>query len=77
VYYNYSYRECTNSRSDSHRNHYGLLSVGFPGFRDLWPVQVRLQGDMAKPVDKRLNYKHCFDGLFRVSLTPQTHSCLV
>ena len=33
-------------------------------------VQVRLQGDMAKPVDKRLNYKHCFDGLFRASFTP-------
>jgi len=39
---------------------------------DLHRVQVRLQGDMAKPVDKRLNYKHCFDGLFRVSPTPHT-----
>jgi len=29
-------------------------------------IMVRLQADMAKPVDKRLNYKHCFDGLFRM-----------
>jgi len=29
-------------------------------------VMVRLQGDMAKPVEKRLNYKHCFDALFRM-----------
>jgi len=29
-------------------------------------IMVRLQGDMAKPVDKRLNYKNCFDGLFRM-----------
>lgn len=26
-----------------------------------------MQGDMAKPPEKRLNYKHCFDALFRVS----------
>jgi dicarboxylate transporter 10 len=31
-------------------------------------IMVRLQADMAKPLDKRLNYKHCFDGLFRVNL---------
>ena len=37
----------------------------------LFHQQVRLQGDMAKPLDKRLNYKHCFDGLFRASLTSQ------
>lgn len=29
-------------------------------------IMVRLQADMAKPVEKRLNYKHCFDGLFRM-----------
>ncbi len=27
---------------------------------------VRLQGDFAKPPEKRFNYKHCFDALFRV-----------
>lgn len=30
-------------------------------------VMVRLQGDFAKPPEKRFNYKHCFDALFRVS----------
>jgi len=30
---------------------------------------VRLQGDFAKPPEKRFNYKHCFDALFRVSGT--------
>jgi len=29
-------------------------------------IMVRLQADMAKPADKRLNYKNCFDGLFRM-----------
>ncbi|KAF9238238.1 mitochondrial carrier domain-containing protein [Melanogaster broomeanus] len=29
---------------------------------------VRLQGDLAKPPEKRFNYKHCFDALFRVGL---------
>lgn len=29
-------------------------------------VMVRLQGDFAKPPEKRFNYKHCFDALFRV-----------
>lgn len=29
---------------------------------------VRLQGDFAKPPEKRFNYKHCFDALFRVRL---------
>lgn len=29
-----------------------------------------MQGDMAKSPEKRLNYKHCFDALFRVSSTP-------
>jgi hypothetical protein len=32
-------------------------------------VMVRLQGDFAKPPEKRFNYKHCFDALFRVSLS--------
>ena len=27
---------------------------------------VRLQGDFAKPPEKRLNYKNCIDGLYRV-----------
>lgn len=27
---------------------------------------VRLQGDFAKPPEKRLNYKNCLDGLYRV-----------
>lgn len=30
-------------------------------------VMVRLQGDFAKPVERRFGYKHCFDALFRVS----------
>jgi len=29
-------------------------------------IMVRLQGDFAKPPEKRLNYKNCFDGLFRM-----------
>lgn len=29
-------------------------------------IMVRMQADMAKPPEKRLNYKHCFDGLFRM-----------
>ena len=32
-------------------------------------VMVRLQGDFAKPPEKRFNYKHCFDALFRVSVS--------
>ena len=35
-------------------------------------VMVRLQGDFAKPPEKRFNYKHCFDALFRVSVS-STH----
>ena len=30
---------------------------------------VRLQGDFAKPPEKRFNYKNCFDALFRVRLS--------
>ncbi|KAG9220151.1 hypothetical protein CCMSSC00406_0007154 [Pleurotus cornucopiae] len=29
-------------------------------------VMVRLQGDFAKPPEKRFNYKHCFDALSRM-----------
>jgi len=29
-------------------------------------VMVRLQGDFAKPPEKRFNYKHCFDALYRM-----------
>jgi len=29
-------------------------------------IMVRMQGDYAKVPEKRLNYKHCFDGLFRM-----------
>ncbi|KAG8990164.1 hypothetical protein FRB90_001883 [Tulasnella sp. 427] len=29
-------------------------------------LMVRMQGDFAKPPEKRLNYKNCFDGLFRM-----------
>jgi hypothetical protein len=38
----------------------------FPEYDQLTPSQVRLQGDFAKPPEKRFNYKHCFDALFRV-----------
>ncbi|CAE6440705.1 unnamed protein product [Rhizoctonia solani] len=29
-------------------------------------LMVRMQGDFAKPPEKRLNYKHCFDGLYKM-----------
>lgn len=29
-------------------------------------IMVRMQGDFAKPPEKRLNYKNCFDGLYKV-----------
>ncbi|EKM52975.1 uncharacterized protein PHACADRAFT_185789 [Phanerochaete carnosa HHB-10118-sp] len=29
-------------------------------------IMVRMQGDMAKPPEKRLNYKHCLDALARM-----------
>jgi len=46
----------------------GCMAGGIAGFvgNPGEIIMVRLQGDMAKPVDKRLNYKHCFDGLFRM-----------
>jgi len=34
---------------------------------------VRLQSDLAKPAEKRFNYKHCFDALFRVSYQSPLH----
>ena len=37
-------------------------------------IMVRMQGDYAKPPEKRLNYKNCFDGLFRVRLHTACHS---
>lgn len=30
-------------------------------------VNVRLQNDMKLPVEQRRNYKHVFDGLFRIA----------
>ena len=36
-------------------------------------VMVRLQGDFAKPPEKRFNYKNCFDALFRVRLSYPIH----
>ena len=35
---------------------------------------VRMQGDLAKPPEKRLNYKHCFDGLYKVTSHVMMHS---
>jgi len=35
---------------------------------------VRMQGDFAKPPEKRLNYKHCFDGLYKVTSHATVHS---
>ncbi|EIW56191.1 mitochondrial carrier [Trametes versicolor FP-101664 SS1] len=29
-------------------------------------IMVRMQGDFAKPPEKRLNYKNCLDGLYRM-----------
>ncbi|KIY47727.1 mitochondrial carrier [Fistulina hepatica ATCC 64428] len=29
-------------------------------------VMVRMQGDFAKPPEKRFNYKHCFDALYKM-----------
>ncbi|KAF9647636.1 mitochondrial carrier [Thelephora ganbajun] len=45
----------------------GCMAGGIAGFvgNPGEILMVRLQADMAKPVDKRLNYKNCFDGLFR------------
>ena len=37
---------------------------------------VRLQGDFAKPPEKRLNYKNSLDGLYRVRLCSPSVSFL-
>ena len=34
-------------------------------------IMVRMQGDFAKPPEKRLNYKNCFDGLYKVCACSQ------
>ncbi|ETW75475.1 mitochondrial carrier protein [Heterobasidion irregulare TC 32-1] len=39
--------------------------VGNPGGKHM-SGPVRLQGDFAKAPEKRFNYKHCFDALFRM-----------
>ncbi len=37
-------------------------------------IMVRMQGDFAKPPEKRLNYKNCFDGLYKVIIRVIIHS---
>lgn len=46
----------------------GSMAGGIAGFvgNPAEIVMVRLQGDFAKPPEKRFNYKHCFDALFRM-----------
>ncbi|KAH9960646.1 dicarboxylic acid transporter [Russula dissimulans] len=46
----------------------GCMAGGIAGFigNPGEIVMVRLQGDFAKPPEKRFNYKHCFDALFRM-----------
>jgi len=46
----------------------GSMAGGIAGFvgNPAEIIMVRLQGDAAKPPEKRLNYKNCFDGLFRM-----------
>ncbi|KAI0684464.1 mitochondrial carrier [Cytidiella melzeri] len=39
-------------------------------------VMVRMQGDAAKPIEKRLNYKNCFDALFRMVREEGTSSLM-
>ncbi|CAK5274089.1 unnamed protein product [Mycena citricolor] len=39
-------------------------------------VMVRLQGDFAKPPEKRFNYKNCFDALFRMVREEGTSSLM-
>jgi hypothetical protein len=48
------------------RDHHGMQYDSRGNYRHLMLVQVRMQGDAAKPLEKRLNYRHCFDALFRV-----------
>ncbi|KAI0300110.1 dicarboxylic acid transporter [Multifurca ochricompacta] len=46
----------------------GSMAGGIAGFvgNPAEIVMVRLQGDFAKAPEKRFNYKHCFDALFRM-----------
>ncbi|KZS91535.1 dicarboxylic acid transporter [Sistotremastrum niveocremeum HHB9708] len=46
----------------------GSMAGGIAGFvgNPAEIIMVRMQGDFAKPPEKRLNYKNCFDGLFRM-----------
>ncbi|KAJ7581858.1 mitochondrial carrier domain-containing protein [Mycena floridula] len=46
----------------------GAMAGGIAGFigNPAEIVLVRLQGDFAKPPEKRFNYKHCFDALYRM-----------
>ncbi|KAG5729600.1 hypothetical protein E4T56_gene4150 [Termitomyces sp. T112] len=46
----------------------GTMAGGIAGFvgNPGEIVMVRLQGDFAKPPEKRFNYKYCFDALFRM-----------
>jgi hypothetical protein len=53
---------------------YAIASQSISLERDQTPFQVRLQGDFAKPPEKRFNYKHCFDALFRVCDTLDFHT---
>ncbi|KAI0083907.1 putative DIC1-mitochondrial dicarboxylate carrier protein [Irpex rosettiformis] len=39
-------------------------------------IMVRMQGDAAKPIEKRLNYKNCFDALFRMVREEGTSSLM-
>ncbi|KAG8762504.1 Mitochondrial dicarboxylate transporter [Serendipita sp. 397] len=40
-------------------------------------IMVRMQGDFAKAPEKRLNYKHCFDGLFKVCVISKLSKMVV
>ncbi|KAG5352633.1 hypothetical protein C0989_001358 [Termitomyces sp. Mn162] len=55
----------------------GTMAGGIAGFvgNPGEIVMVRLQGDFAKPPEKRFNYKHCFDALFRYRVL--THMSIV
>jgi len=46
----------------------GSMAGGIAGFvgNPAEIVMVRLQGDFAKPPEKRFNYKNCFDALYRM-----------
>ncbi len=50
----------------------GYLAGGISGFvgNPGEIIMVRMQGDKAKPPEKRFNYKHSIDALIRVSPFP-------